>query len=87
MDFYGVRGIVYKLIISYLSNRYQRVIIKDKQSKQYLSDWKGIRLDVPQDSILGPLFFLLYINGPPAEIKDISKPILFVDDISLILAT
>jgi hypothetical protein len=34
-----------------------------------------------------PLFFLLYINDLPAEIKDISKPILFADDISLILAT
>jgi hypothetical protein len=36
--------------------------------------------------VLGPLFFLLCINDLPAEIKDISKPILFAD-ISLILVT
>jgi hypothetical protein len=40
MDFYGIWVLFSKLITSYLSNRYQRVIIKDKQSKQYLSDRK-----------------------------------------------
>jgi hypothetical protein len=75
------------LITSYLSNRYQRVVIKDKQSIQYFSDWKQIRLDVPQGSILGPLFFVLYINDLPAEINNIPKPTLFADYISLIVTT
>jgi hypothetical protein len=87
MDFYGIRGIFLKLITSYLSNRYQRVVIKDKRSIQYFSDWKQIELGVPQGSILGPLFFLSYINDLPAEINNISKPTLFADDISLIATT
>jgi hypothetical protein len=32
LDFYGVRGTFSKLFTSYLNNRYQRVVIKDKQS-------------------------------------------------------
>jgi hypothetical protein len=75
------------LIASYLSNRYQRVVIKDKLSTKCFSDWEQIRLGVPQGLILGPLFFLLYVNDLPGVIKDILKPTLFADDINLILTT
>jgi hypothetical protein len=35
---------------------------------------------------LGPLFFLLYINDLPYAISDLSTPILFADDTSLIIS-
>jgi len=37
-------------------------------------------------SVLGPLFFLLYLNDPPNIIPDLSKPVLFADDTGIITA-
>jgi hypothetical protein len=34
---------------------------------------------------LGPLFFLLYINDLPKVISDISTPILYADDTSIVI--
>jgi hypothetical protein len=49
------------------------------------SKWGKIRCNIPQGSILGPLFFLLYINDLPNFVKNESKPILFADDTSIIV--
>ena len=45
------------------------------------SEWKQINAGVPQGSILGPLFFLVYINDLPMNLE--SKPKIFADDTSL----
>lgn len=58
----GIRGIVQQLIMSYLTRRKQIVCI-DKNGSRVFSEWGGILQGVPQGSILGPVLFLLYVNG------------------------
>jgi len=85
MEFYGIVGKANTLIKSYLQNRYQRVQIK-KDTINHCSEWELITDGVPQVSILGPLYFLLYINDLPNATSDLSTPILFADDTSLIIS-
>jgi hypothetical protein len=85
LEFYGITGRANNLIKSYLNDRYQRVLIKNIYSKNCFSEWEKVKQGVPQGSILGPLFFLLYINDLPGIINDISKPTLFADDNNIII--
>ena len=54
---YGISGSLLSLLQSFLSERSQRVAIDGQ-----ISEWVGMSAGVPQGSILGPLFFLIYIR-------------------------
>ena len=68
---------MHKLFQSFLSDRFQGVVL-DGQS----SNWLPVLAGVPLDSILGPLLFLVYINDLPDNLVE-SLAKLFADDTSL----
>jgi hypothetical protein len=44
-----------------------------------------IKCGAPQGLILGPLFFLIYINDLPTIVNKDNNMVLFVDDTSIII--
>ena len=72
----GISGNLLTLMESFLSERYQRVLLNGQSS-----EWATINAGVPQGSILGPLLFLIYINDLSNGINSDVK--LFADDTSI----
>ena len=76
LEMCGISGMLLVLLRSFLSNRRQRVLLNGKDS-----EWKMVSSGVPQGSVLGPLFFLVYINDLVDNVHSDIK--LFADDTSL----
>ncbi|CAF0861672.1 unnamed protein product, partial [Brachionus calyciflorus] len=75
---YGFSDTAINLIRNYFDNRVQVVKIDDFKSEPL-----DIRLGVPQGSVLGPLFFLLFINDLSKYLDNITVK-LFADDTTII---
>ena len=63
-------------MINYLEDCKQRVVLNGQSSS-----WKNILAGIPQDSVLGSILFLIYMNDLPDGIKSICK--ILADDTSL----
>ena len=77
LELYGIKKQALTLLEFYLTNRNQRCQIQNPLSSERL-----ITCGVPQGSILGPSFFLLYMNVLPQCLNK-TKPYLFGDDTNL----
>jgi hypothetical protein len=63
-------------------------ILSNRQDTQnFFSNWGTVKHGVPHGSILGPLLFIIYINDLPPTINNLSKPIIFADDTSVLIST
>ena len=76
LEQYGIRGVCHKLFSSYLENSKQYACVNVKSSLQ------RIKSGVPQESVLGPILFFLYINDLP---NALSSPLRLLADGTFLL--
>ena len=77
LNYYGIRGVAYNLLHSYISNRYQYVDFNGS-----ISSTRVVDTGVPQGSILRPLLFLIYINDLP-RVSPLFNMVMYADDTTL----
>ena len=77
LNYYGIKSVELKLFQDYLQNRTQYVSYDKTNSDMY-----RISTGVPQESILGPLLFIIYINDL-CNASKLFKMIIYADDTTL----
>ena len=74
----AVGGCFIEIIANYLSKRKQFV-----RADNFSSETLEITSGVPQGSLIGPLFFCIFVNDLP-EVLEFSDPFIFADDLKLL---
>ena len=73
---YGIKGLLFSCIESFLTNRSQRVSVGNA-----ISESLPLISGTPEGSVLGPFLFLLFINDLPDLYYDGLRAKLFADDL------
>ena len=73
---YGISGLIFSLISSFLSSRRLQVVLDGKSSQEY-----PVNAGVPESSVLGATLFLLYINDLSDDV--ICDIAIYADDTTL----
>ena len=73
---YGIQGPLLSWPTSFITNRYQRVVLR-----RHYSSWTSVLSGVPQGTVLGPSLFHMYINDISKKIMSNTK--LFADDMKV----
>ena len=82
LEYYGLHKFVINWCLDYISHRKQCVNIEG-----HISGYKSISYGVPQGSILGPLFFIIYVNDLMTIFKnEETRILLYADDTVLYFA-
>ena len=80
LDKLGLGNHILQWITSYLTERKQKVVINGETSET-----ASVLSGVPQGSVLGPLFFLIYVDGVMnLPVSGGSQLVLYADDILLV---
>ncbi len=53
---YGIKGKIYSWIEAFLRERLQTVVVEGQKSS-----FKAVKSGVPQGTVLGPIFFIVYV--------------------------
>ena len=77
---YGIKGPIYDWIKCFLKNRKQTVVVDGVKST-----FEEVESGVPQGTVLGPVFFIVYVIDLVLRVKS-SKMLTFADDTKLMRA-